>query len=93
MSGDKQDLELRKKRIRWRAGHRGMKETDMLFGRLAEEELERMGPEDVTAFERLLEVPDNEFLSWISGAAEIPSGYHGPLMEKLLSYRFGSDRG
>ncbi len=85
------DLLVRKRRILWRARHRGMKETDMLFGRLAEEALDGLDAQGVTEFEALLDVPDTVFLAWISGEEEIPAGFRGPLMDLLLSYRFSAD--
>ena len=85
------DLLLRKRRILWRARHRGMKETDMLFGRLAKEVLDDLDERAVADFEALLEVPDTVFLAWMSGAEEIPPAFCGPLMDLLLSYRFSAD--
>ncbi len=85
------DLLLRKRRILWRARHRGMKETDLLFGRLAEEVLDDLDEQGVADFEALLDVPDTVFLSWMSGAEEIPLAFRGPLMDLLLSYRFSAD--
>ncbi len=84
-------LALRKRAILWRARHRGMKETDILFGRLAEEVLEHLDETGVAAFEALLEVPDTEVVSWMSGASPVPEEYRGPLTDRLLSYRFDTD--
>ncbi len=91
MPDPESDLEARKRRIRFRAGHRGMKETDLLFGRLAAEVLDDLDEPGVAAFERLLDVPDVEVVSWVSGNAEVPREYAGPLVDRLLSYRFDTD--
>ncbi len=85
------DLEARKRRIRFRAGHRGMKETDLLFARLADEVLDGLDERGVAAFERLLDVPDVDIVAWVSGNAEVPAEHAGPLVDRLLSYRFNTD--
>ncbi len=85
------ELEARKRRIRFRAAHRGMKETDLLFGRLAAEVLDDLDEAGVAAFERLLDVPDVDVVAWVSGNAEVPREHAGPLVDRLLSYRFDTD--
>ncbi len=60
-------LEMRKRRIRFRAGHRGMKEMDLLLGALAAQVLHGLDEAGVGAFERLLEVPDAVLLAWVNG--------------------------
>ncbi len=82
------NLDARKRRILFRATHRGMKELDILFGRLAREVLDSLDETGVVSFERLLEVPDIEVLSWVSGSMPIPEGFRSPLTDRLLSYRF-----
>ena len=88
---DENDLERRKRRILFRANHRGMKEMDLLLGRLADEVLESLDAEGVAQFERLLEVPDAELMDWIVGAGMPPPELDGPLLARLRSYRFDTD--
>lgn len=91
-SGDRAAaLAVRKRRIRWRADHRGMKETDILFGRLADEMLEGLDERGVAEFERLLDAPDLEVVAWATGEAEPPEEYRSALLERLLSFSFDRD--
>ncbi len=62
MSGD---LETRRRRALYRAGHRGTKEMDWLLGRFAEAHLAAMPETDLGRFERLLSLPDPEIQTWI----------------------------
>ena len=80
---------MRKRRIRVRATHRGMKELDLLLGRLAEEVLDDLDDAGVAAFERLLEAPDGLLLEWIGGQATPPAEHDGPLLRRLKQYHFG----
>lgn len=82
------DLEARRRRIRFRATHRGMKETDILLGRLAREELDDLDEAGLSAFERLLEVPDADILAWVSGTQAVPPEHDGPLIKRLRAYVF-----
>ena len=84
------DLDARKRRIRFRAGHRGMKELDILFGRLARETLDDLDAAGVAAFERLLRAADADVLAWIAGTAAPPLECDGPLLERLRGYRFSA---
>ncbi len=82
------DLQARRRRIRFRATHRGMKETDILLGRLAREVLDTLDEEDLAAFERLLDAPDADILAWVSGTQPPPAEHDGPLLQRLRTYVF-----
>ena len=85
------DLNARKRRILFRAKHRGMKEMDLLLGRLADEVLDSLDEEGVAQFERLLEVPDAELMDWIAGAGTPPPELDGELLARLRGFRFDTD--
>lgn len=63
MSGD--DLDLRRRRAAYRAGHRGTKEMDWLLGRYAAKVLPALEGEKLSKFERLLSLPDPDLHQWI----------------------------
>ena len=77
---------VRRRRLRFRAWHRGMKEMDLILGSFADRHLARMSADELDAFERLIGMPDGELMAWIAGAAgpEAPglSGLSG-LIERL----------
>ena len=62
-----EDIEVRRRRAIWRAGHRGTKELDLLVGRFAEAHLPAMDGEALDRFERFLAVADPEIQSWLLG--------------------------
>ncbi len=62
-----EDIEVRRRRAAWRAGHRGTKELDLLVGRFAEARLPGMAAADLERFERFLAVTDPEIQSWLLG--------------------------
>ena len=65
-------LEYRRKRLRFRAWHRGTKEADLLLGPFADANLDSLDEEGLTSFEMLLAHSDPEIMDWMTGAAEAP---------------------
>jgi antitoxin CptB len=75
--------DVRRRRMRFRAWHRGMKEMDLILGSFADRHLARMSADDLDAFERLIDMPDGELLSWITGAGEPEALGLSDLIERL----------
>lgn len=77
---------VRRRRLRFRAWHRGTKEMDLILGTFADRHLDGMNAAGLAAFERLLEEPDRELFAQIS-AVEEPSGEHAGLIRRLRELR------
>ena len=82
-------LDVRHRKILFRAWHRGTREMDLLMGRFADAALARLSDAELDEFERLIDVPDGDLLSWIMGEAEAPSEYDRPLFRKLKAFHQG----
>ncbi len=80
-------LAVWRKRLMWRASHRGIKEMDILLGGYAAVALDRMDADELAVFERLLEVPDQDLLAYATGQAAIPVDIDGPLLRGMLAHR------
>ncbi len=78
----------RLKRLRFLAWRRGFREMDLIMGRFADARIEGLGEAGLAEFERLLDAPDQEVYAWISGRAETPSNFDGPVLQALKAYRF-----
>ncbi|KAA9009887.1 FAD assembly factor SdhE [Histidinibacterium aquaticum] len=74
--------ETRLKRLRMRAGRRGIKEMDLILMRFAESELAALGPEQLDDFEALLEENDQELYAWVSGQSAPPER-HAPMIDRI----------
>ena len=81
------DIEARRKRILWRAAHRGIKEMDLILGGFAEARLGSMDEAALTRFEELLEVPDQQFLAWMTGTEEVPPAQRCAMLQDVLQFR------
>jgi antitoxin CptB len=79
-------LESRRKRLRYRAWHRGTKELDLLLGRFADDRLASMDERALTSFEVLCEVPDSLLYRWVTGADPLPDAAKSSIAEELLAF-------
>lgn len=64
--------EIRIKRLRMRAWHRGTKEMDLVLGGWADKHLAGADAVTLDLFERVLEEEDQDLYQWISGQRQAP---------------------
>ncbi|WP_174875523.1 succinate dehydrogenase assembly factor 2 [Vogesella oryzae] len=58
------------KRIRWRS-RRGLLELDLVLERFLANGFNQLTQAELLAYRRCLELPDNDFLDYVNGKAEI----------------------
>lgn len=80
------DVESRRRRVSFRAMHRGSKEMDWLIGRFAQARLADMSLETLIAFERLLLIPDPNLYDMILHPEVAPAGEHAGLIGELRAF-------
>jgi antitoxin CptB len=79
-------MEPRRKKLLFRAWHRGMREMDLIMGRFAESALDAMSDAELDTFELLIEAPDRDLLAWIIGREPTPSNYDTPVYRALKAF-------
>ncbi len=79
--------DMARKRLLWRATHRGIKEMDIIIGGFASAQLHRMTPAETASFSTLLDLPDKDYLSWITGQADVPPDIDCDLLRQILAFR------
>jgi antitoxin CptB len=87
-----EDLDVRRRRLRFRAWHRGTRELDLLLGRFADAEIAKLDEQDIGSFEALMDVPDHDLYGWIIGSEETPAPYDTPLLRRLRDFHLGGAR-
>ena len=71
-----EDHDTRLKRLRMRAGHRGIKEMDIVLGGFADRGgLSDLDANDLDTFEAILGENDQDLLSWVTGQEAAPERY------------------
>ena len=80
------DIDVRRRRLRFRCWHRGTKEADMLLGRFADAYIEKMEPAELDQLEVILGHNDLDLYNWISGNTPWPANVVCDLTERLSRF-------
>ena len=83
-------LDERRRRLLFRAWHRGMREVDLITGRFADAHIALLSEAEVDDFERLMDVPEPDLLAWVMGASDTPSDYDTALFRKICAFNGGA---
>jgi antitoxin CptB len=92
MTRSSDGLDVRQRKLLFRAWHRGMREVDLILGRFADAAIAQLTDGELAQLERLMEVPDRDLLAWVTGEWEVPADYDTPLYRKLRDFHFSNDR-
>lgn len=80
------DLDPRRKRVLFRANHRGMNENDILLGGFVKARIADLDPAELDQLEALMEENDNDLYLWIIGERPVPEAFDTPLMRKIKEF-------
>jgi antitoxin CptB len=83
-------LDLRRRKLLFRAWHRGTREMELILGRFADQWMSRLTNSDLDEYERLMEVPDRELFLWITGEQQTPANCDTGLLRRLREFHLGS---
>lgn len=78
-------LDVRIKRLKYRAWHRGFKEADLVLGPYADAHAADMGEKTLTEFEFLLTAPDQDLYDWIMARTPPDPEYDGPVLRAIMA--------
>jgi antitoxin CptB len=65
-------LDNRRRRLLFRATHRGTYENDLMIGGFVRDRLATFDPAELDDLEALLELPDPQLADWLTGRQPIP---------------------
>jgi antitoxin CptB len=77
---------VRRRKLVFRAWHRGMREVDLLLGRFADARVPGMSEANLASFEALLDVPDPQILAWITGEEDVPREQDSRFIRELIAF-------
>jgi antitoxin CptB len=80
------DIAVRRRKLKFRSWHRGMREMDLIMGRFADAFVDRMAPAELDDYERLMEVPDPELLAWVTGQIVPPADHDSAMLRRLRAF-------
>jgi antitoxin CptB len=73
----------RRRRLLFRATHRGTHETDLLIGGFVAARLDLLTEADIDALERVMDQPDTDLADWLTGRVAIPPEADSPMLRAM----------
>jgi antitoxin CptB len=78
------DIETRRKRLLWRATHRGIKEMDLILGGFVTANLQHLAAPEIAELERIMDIPDQDMLTWATRQVPVPPEHASELLDRIL---------
>ena len=78
-------LSPRRKRLLFRAHHRGTKETDLLVGGFVARHIATFSDAELDELEAVLEYQDVDLTDWLTGRRPVPGSHATPMLGRLLA--------
>ena len=82
------DPELRIKRLRYRAWHRGTREADLMIGGFFDAHHAGWCAAETDWFEALLEEQDVDIMGWAIGSIPCPDAWDGAMMRTMRGLNY-----
>ncbi|WP_245704590.1 FAD assembly factor SdhE [Belnapia rosea] len=77
------ELDPRRRRLLFRARHRGTKEADLMIGAFVERLVAGFTEAELDELEAVLEYPDVDLADWLSGRRPIPAECRTPMLDRM----------
>ena len=82
------DADPYRRKLHFRAHHRGTREADAMVGGFFDHYSGDWGADEYAWFERLLEEQDVDIIAWALGTQEVDAAFDGPMMTLLKQLDF-----
>ena len=80
-------METVRKRILYKATHRGTQEADKIIGGFAQLELKNLSEDHLHDFDKLLDVSDVDLVNWILGRQSVPKIFDNQIFKLIVNYK------
>ena len=77
------DTDTRRRRILYRATHRGTHENDILIGGFVAARLAGFSTAELDALEEVMELPDSDLADWLTGRRPIPAEMDSAMLRRI----------
>ena len=81
------DIEVRRRKAKFRALRRGFREVDLVFAAFADAHLATLDADELGQFEGLLQAPDWDVYAWFMGHKPVPPQFDHAVFAQLCAYR------
>ncbi len=76
-------LDPRRRRLLYRATHRGTHEADLLIGGFVAPRIAALSEAELEALEAVMELPDADLADWLCGRRPIPTELDSAMLRRL----------
>ena len=80
-----EDISMRRKKLRYRAWHRGTKEMDLILGPYADKHTDALDHAGLDRLEALMNEEDPPLLKWIMGSEEPPENVDRAFLAEVIA--------
>lgn len=84
---DERQLDVRRRRLVFRAWHRGIREMDLIFGQYVDAHIAGMSDETISELEYIMSFEDRDLLTWFTGEISPPLEVDSQLFRDIVNYR------
>jgi antitoxin CptB len=86
-------LDVRRRKLLFRAWRRGVREMDLIVGRFADVFIDKFDQKSLDDFERLIEAPNAELYAWVVGDEAAPQNYDTAVLRQLIGFHARTAQG
>jgi len=86
------DLDTWRRKLKFRADRRGMRELDLYMQQFTDAHLALFDERELREFEAVLDIPDQNVFDWIMGRDEPSQEQRSEVLDLLLSFRYAAPR-
>jgi antitoxin CptB len=79
-------LDTRRRRLLFRATHRGTFENDLMIGGFVQAHLSSLSEADIDALEAVMKIPDTALADWLTGREPIPPEQETAMLRRMRDY-------
>lgn len=80
-----EDIAIRRKRLRYRAWHRGTKEMDLILGPFCDANIEAYDWDELDRLEKLMNEEDPPLLKWVMRQEEPPANVDREFLDAVIA--------
>ncbi len=82
-----EDIAIRRRRLRYRAWHRGTREMDLVLGPFADAHVDALDGPELDRLEALLDEEDTDLLKWVMSQEPAPECADTELLGQIIAHR------
>lgn len=86
---DMSPIETRRRRLLFRASHRGTKEADLMVGGFVARHLDSFTEAELDAVEAVLDHADVDLSDWLSGRRPVDDDARSPMLDRMVAEILG----